>query len=54
MTNIASMLGRVMMGVKLPTRENDTALRTWAETEYRKDSSYAYERLKSGSLPDLR
>ena len=48
------MLGHVMMGVRIPRNDSDAALRTWAETEYRRDSKYAYEMLSKGKLPDLK
>lgn len=54
MTKLADMLGHVMMGIKIPKKENDAALRTWAEVEYKKDKQYAYEMLMSGKMPDLR
>lgn len=54
MVRIADAIGRVMMGIGTKPTGSDAALKTWAETEYRKDSKYAYEMLKSGKLPDLR
>jgi len=54
MTKLADMLGHVMMGIRFPKKEDNAALRTWAEVEYKKDKQYAYEMLLSGKLPDLR
>lgn len=54
MVKLAEAIGHVMMGIKPKPTGSDAALKTWAETEYRSDSKYAYEMLKSGKSPDLR
>jgi hypothetical protein len=46
MTNIAETIGRVMMtAVRLPRPTNDREIgfRKYAETEFGKDSAYAYD-----------
>lgn len=53
MASLANLIGRVMMGVRLPQKP-DAALRTWAEIEYGRDSNYVYERLSRGKCPDYR
>ena len=54
MSKLASALGRVMMGVSLSRKEDDSALRTWAEIEYKHDKQYAYQMLLAGQKPDIR
>lgn len=53
MSRLAQTLGHVMMGIS-PSKSEDAALKAWAETEYRRDSKYAYEMLSVGKLPDFR
>ncbi len=53
MSKIAEALGLVMMGVRIPKGGYDSALRTWAEVEYKKDKHYAYHVLSTGKLPNI-
>lgn len=57
MIKLAEMLGRVMMtAVRLPRPSNDreAGFRKYAETEFRKDSAYAYDCLIHNRPIDLR
>jgi hypothetical protein len=57
MIKIAQALGRVMMtAVKLPRSNSDKqdGFRKWAETEYRRDSTYVYDCLVNNYPIDMR
>lgn len=57
MTRLAELLGRVMMtAVKLPRSPNlkEDGYRRYAETEFRRDSSYVYDCLLHNRPIDLR
>lgn len=57
MTNLANAIGRVMMtAVRLPrpTSDREAGFRKLAETEFRKDSAYAYDCLIHNRTIDLR
>jgi hypothetical protein len=57
MTNIADAIGRVMMtAVRLPRPSNnqEAGFRKFAETEFGKDSAYAYDCLINNRPIDLR
>lgn len=57
MTNIAETIGRVMMtAVRLPRPTNDREIgfRKYAETEFGKDSAYAYDCLVHNRPINLR
>ena len=57
MTRLAEWLGRVMMtAVKLPRSPNlkEEGYRKYAETEFRRDSSYVYDCLINNRPFDIR
>lgn len=57
MIKLANLLGRVMMTtVNLPRSSSykEEGFRKWAETEYRKDSYYAFDCMVNNRPIDLR
>ena len=47
-------IGRILMeAVSIsPQRQKDPALQTWTRVEYKNNANYAWQRVKSGQLPE--